>query len=179
MNPEIEKSLEDPEFNRILEESESYYEEAQSFYRWMPTSGQYICQLTGESHGTITLKKLKKETVWQRASVTILNGDLEGKEFDLTYGTIQNFNGLKTLASILQGEPVSKLAECLDVIASNVGAWLRVNVTRTPRKDGSGGDPWVNAMPTERLEQEDVEAEATTAPEVAPDGEGGHDPADD
>jgi len=165
MDPVIEKSLEDPEFNRILEASESYYEEAQSFYRWMPPNGQYIVQLSGFSHGTTTLKKLKKETVWARVAVTILHGDLASKEFDLAYGTIQNFNGLKTLASILQGEPVNKLAECLDVIASNSGAWLRVNVSRTKRKEG--GDPWVNAMPTERLEADDVEAEAT-APEVAP-----------
>jgi len=164
MNPEIQKSLEDPEFSRILQESESFYDEAQNFFRWSPPNGQYIVLVSAFSHGTTELKKLKKKSVWARVGGTILHGELEGKEFELTYASIQNFNGLKTLASVLAGEPVGKLPECLDVIANSVGnACLRVNVSRTPRKEG--GDPFVNIMPTERLEMSEAATEQT-APEV-------------
>jgi hypothetical protein len=145
MNPKLQEAMGDPEFARLLEESEPYYEEAASFYRWEPPNGETICMLTGVKAGKVMDSWLKKEVLQVRATVEIQRGELEGKTFDLsgTFGwTPRNFVGLKTLASIMADEPIGKMVEGLDVLYDNIGTLIRVSTTRTPRQDG--GDPWVN-----------------------------------
>lgn len=159
MNPNLEQAMEDPEFTRLLEESESYFEDAQSFYSWDPPDGQTICILQSIRQDKIADKRLTKDVLRVRATVEIQQGDFEGKTFEIsgTFGwTLRNFTGLKTLASLLAGEPISRLVEGLDILNNNVGAWLRVTTSRSPRE--GGGEPWVNHRVLERLEDSDVES---------------------
>lgn len=169
MNPKLQEALGDPEFAKILADSESYYENAASFYRWDPPNGETICMLTNIQAGKMTDKQLKKEVLQIRVTVEIQQGELESKSFDISgvFGwTPRNFVGLKTLASILAGEPILKLAEGLDVLYENVGSLLRVSTTRTPR-DG-GGEPWVNHRVLEQMESIEGVGEAAEAVEEMP-----------
>ena len=112
--------------------------------------------------------KLKKDVLRVKATVEIQQGELEGKSFDISgmFGwTVRNFVGLKTLASILAGEPILKLVEGLDILYDNIGVMLRVSTSRTAKKEGEGS--WVNHRVTERFQSVDealepmAEAEAT------------------
>lgn len=167
MNPILQEALGDPEFAKILAESESYYEDAASFYRWDPPNGETICMITNIQAGKITDNRLKKDVLQVRATVEIQQGELEGKSFDISgpFGwTPRNFVGLKTLASILAAEPITKLAEGLDVLYENVGTLVRVSTTRTPRE--GGGDAWVNHRVLERMETEDDTTTAEAVEEI-------------
>lgn len=155
MNPKLQEAIGDPEFAKILAEAEPYYEDAASFYRWDPPNGETICMLTNITAGKMPDKQLKKDVLQVRVTVEIQQGELEGKTYDISgvFGwTPRNFVGLKTLASLLAGEPIMKITEGLDVLYDNVGVLLRVSTSRTPRDDG--GDPWVNHRVTERVETE-------------------------
>jgi hypothetical protein len=116
-----------------------------------------------------TDKKLKKEVARVRVTVAIRGGDDDGETFDMSgpFGwTLRNFNGLKTLASLLAGKPVMTLPAALDVLYDHEDAWIMVKTSRTPRKEGDG--VWVNHQPIRLLEiggegddgGEDVEAPA-------------------
>jgi hypothetical protein len=114
MNEKLQASLDDPEFSKLLEESQEYFDDARSFYEWnpQPQDGQNTCVLVGVTHAKETNKKLKKEVVVVHATVEIQDGDDTGKIFDLagSWGwSAVNFTGLKTLASLLADEPVDKL----------------------------------------------------------------------
>jgi len=161
MNPTLQEAMGDPEFAKILAESESYYEDAASFYRWEPPNGETICALSNVQANKVNDPKLKKDVLQIRATVQIQQGELEGKSFDISgmFGwTARNFVGLKTLASVLAGEPINKLAEGLDVLYENIGTLLRISTTRTPRKEG--GEPWVNHRILERMDSIDEAPEA-------------------
>jgi hypothetical protein len=98
-------------------------------------------------------KKLEKEMVVVHAVVEIQDGEDAGKTFDLAGGwgwSLTNFTGLKTLASLLSDEPVTKLVEALSILYDNLGAGILVSTTRTPNK--KGGEPYVNHRPLKRIE---------------------------
>ena len=71
MNPNVQAMQEDPEFSQLLAESEGYFEDAQSFYRYDPPDGETICVLTNVKTGKTTDKQLKKEVIQVRVEVTI------------------------------------------------------------------------------------------------------------
>ena len=146
MNPKLQEALGDPEFAKLLADSEPYFEDAQSFYRYDPPDGESICLLSNVQVGSTNDKQLKKDVLQVRVSVTIQQPDeLSGEEFELngSWGwTPRNFVGLKTLASVLAGRPIKTMTECLDIMYDNTGVLLRVSTSRTPNE--KGGDPWVN-----------------------------------
>ena len=153
MEKQAQALYDDPEFARILEDSESYYEDAQSFFEWAPENGEHTCSIVGVKVDKIEDKKLKKQVVRVKVPVQIEDGDDVGKVFDLAgaFGwTPRSFTGLKTLASALAGEPIMTLPAALDILYQNVGTLVMVSTSRTPRDDG--GDPWVNHRVTHRLE---------------------------
>lgn len=155
MNEKLQASLDDPEFSRLLQESEDYFKEATSFFSWDPPDGQTTCMLVSVSHDKVQSKKLKKDVVVIHAIVEIQDGDYAGKTFDLagSWGwTAVNFTGLKTLASLLAEEPIDELVKALAVLYDNIGCGLLVSTTRTAR-DG-GGEPYVNHRPLQRIEIE-------------------------
>ena len=109
MNPKLQEAVGDPEFAKLLAEGESYYDDAASFYNWDPPNGETICMLTKVDAGKFTDSKLKKDVLRIKATVEIQHGELTGKSFEISgmFGwTPRNFVGLKTLASVLAGEPV-------------------------------------------------------------------------
>jgi hypothetical protein len=153
MNEKLQASIDDPEFSKLLEESQEYFDDAMSFYNWDPPNGQTTCVLVAPSHTKVFNKKLKKEIVVVHAKVEIQDGDNAGKTFDLAgaWGwSGKQFTGLKTLASLLAGEPVEKLVEALGILYDNVGTGLLVSTTRTPRDDG--GEPYINHKPLSKIE---------------------------
>jgi hypothetical protein len=152
-NEKLQASMDDPEFSRLLEESQTFFEDAQSFYNWDPDDGQNTCVLVDVTHDKQMNKKLKKEVVVVHAIVEIQDGDNAGKTFDLAgaWGwTAVNFTGLKTLASLLAGQPIDKLVEAIAILYDNLGTGILVSTTRTPRKDG--GEPYVNHRPLQKIE---------------------------
>ena len=156
MNDRLQVSIDDPEFSRLLEESQAYFDDAKSFYNWDPCDGQTTCVLMEVSHDKVMNKKLKKEILVVRAKVEIQDGENAGKVFDLSgnWGwSGKMMAGLKTLASLLAGEPKTDLVESIGVLYDNLGAGLLVSTTRTKREDG--GEPYVNHRPLQRI---DVEA---------------------
>lgn len=171
MNPNLQEAVGDPEFAKLLSEGESYYEDAASFYQWDPPNGEAICMLTKIDASKFSDTKLKKDVIRVKVTVEIQQGELAGKFFDISgmFGwTPRNFVGLKTLASVLAGEPITKLVESLDTIYENIGVLLRISTSRTPRKEG--GEPWVNHRVTERMDSVEAEAvaeEVESVPEPA------------
>jgi hypothetical protein len=161
MNEKLQASLDDPEFSKLLEESQEYYDDAMSFYKWDPDDGQTTCVLVDVKHDKAMNKKLKKEVVVIHAMVEIQDGDNAGKQFDLAGGwgwTLVNFTGLKTLASLLAGEPIDKLVDGLAILYDNLGTGLLISTTRTARE--GGGEPYVNHRPLQRIEISGAAAEA-------------------
>lgn len=153
MNEKLQASIDDPEFSRLLEESQSYFDDAQSFYNWDPEDGQTTCVLVDVIHDKVMNKKLKKEIVVVRAKVEIQDGDNAGKVFDLAGGwgwSGKSFSGLKTLASLLSGEPQDNLVESIAILYDNLGAGLLISTSRTPRE--GGGEPYVNHRALQRIE---------------------------
>lgn len=165
MNPKVQEMLEDPGFAQILEKAEPFFHDAPSFYQWEPPNGETICLLTNIKTSAKQDDRLKEEVAVVRVTVEIQQGELEGKSFDLsgTYGwTPRNFVGLKTLASILQGEPILDFIPALSVLYDNVGSLLRVSTTRTPRQSGDG--VWVNHRVLEKMESDEAEVLAEESP---------------
>jgi len=159
MNEQLKASIDDPEFSRLLEESQTYYDDAKSFYTWDPDDGQTTCVLVEVTHEKVMNKQLNKEIVVVRAKVEIQDGDDAGQVFDLagSWGwSGKMMSGLKTLASLLSGKPVTDLVESIAILYDNLGAGMLVSTTRTPRK--GGGEPYVNHRVLNRI---DVEAPAT------------------
>lgn len=153
MEKQAQALYDDPEFARLLEESESYYEDAQSFFEWAPENGEHTCSIVAVKVDKVEDKRLKKPVARVKVPVKIEDGDDTGKVFDLAgaFGwTPKNFTGLKTLASALAGEPIMTLPAALDVLYQNIGTLVMVSTSRTPRDDG--GEPWVNHRVTHRLE---------------------------
>jgi hypothetical protein len=160
MNEKLQASLDDPQFSDLLEESQQYFDDAASFFHWDPDDGETTCILVNVSHDKTMDKKLKKEVVVVRAVVEIQDGDDAGKTFDLSgpWGwTLRNFTGLKTLASLLAGDPVDKFVEAIDILYDNQGSGLLVSTSRQPR-DG-GGEPYVNHRVRQRIEVATAPAE--------------------
>lgn len=148
MNEKLQEDFQDPEFMKVLEDSESYYEDATSFYTWNPDDGENTCVLTSVKHDVVNDSKLEKDVLRVRAIVTIQYGDDAGQDFDLSgrFGwTPRNFTGLKTLASLLSGRTVAKLPEAMAILYDNIGTGLVVGTKRSQREDG--GEPYVNHMP--------------------------------
>ena len=167
MDPTLQKDLEDPQFAALLEQSEQYYDEADSYYNWDPPNGQHVVCITAVKRDKVNSKKLKTDVLRVRVTVQIMDGDDADKTFDLSgaFGwSAPYLSGMKTLASLLAGEPVLELIPALAVLSDNVGSWLYVTTTRTEAKDGSG-KVYCNHRVTERA----VEG-ATVAPA---DDEGG------
>jgi hypothetical protein len=157
MNPKLEEAIGDPEFAKLLADSEPYFEDAQSFYRYDPPDGETICVLSGITVGSTNDKQLNKDVLQVRVSVQIQHPEeLAGEEFELNgaWGwTPRNFVGLKTLASILAERPVKAMTEALDILYENEGVLLRISTSRTPNKQG--GDPWVNHRVLEKMKDVD------------------------
>jgi len=153
MNEKLKASMDDPQFSQLLQESQTYYDDAQSFYNWDPDDGQTTCVLVEVTHDKVMNKKLEKEIIVVRAKVEIQDGDDAGKTFDLagSWGwSGKSMSGLKTLASLLAGVPMTDLVESLAVLYDNLGAGMLVSTTRSPRKDG--GEPYVNHRVLHRIE---------------------------
>lgn len=153
MNDKLKASIDDPQFSALLEESQTYYDDAQSFYNWEPDVGQNPCVLVEVTHDKVMNKKLGKEVLVVRAKVEIQGGEDDGKIFDLSgsWGwSGKSMSGLKTLASLLAGTPMTDLVESLAVLYDNIGAGIMVSTTHTLRKEG--GDPYVNHRVLYRLE---------------------------
>ena len=164
MNEKLQASLDDPQFAALLEESQSYFDDAQSFYHWDPDDGENTCVLMKVTHDKTMNKKLEKEVIVVHAMVEIQDGDYAGKTFDLagSWGwSAVNFTGLKTLASLLAGEPVDQFVEALSLLYDNLGTGLLVSTTRTPNK--KGGEPYVNHRVRQTIETAVAAAEEATA----------------
>lgn len=164
MNEKLQASLDDPQFSTLLEESQAYFDEAQSFYHWDPDDGENTCALIKVTHDKAMNKKLEKEVIVVHATVEIQDGDYAGKSFDLagSWGwSAVNFTGLKTLASLLAGEPVDQFVEALGLLYDNLGTGLLVSTTRTPNK--KGGEPYVNHRVRQMIEVTTAPAEGTPA----------------
>jgi len=154
MNEKLQASLDDPQFAALLEESQTYFDDAQSFYVWNPDDGENTCALTKVTHNKEMSKKLEKEVVVVHAMVEILDGDFAGKSFDLAgnWGwSAVNFTGLKTLASLLAGEPVDQFVEALSILYDNLGTGMLVSTVRTANKK-AGGEPYVNHRVRQTIE---------------------------
>ena len=99
MNEKLKASIDDPQFSQLLQESQTYYDDAQSFYNWDPDDGQTTCVLVEVTHDKVMNKKLEKEIIVVRAKVEIQDGDDAGKVFDLSgsWGwSGKSMSGLKT-----------------------------------------------------------------------------------
>lgn len=162
MDPALQKDLDDPQFAALLEQSEQYFEDADSFYNWDPPNGQTVVAITAVKRDKVNSKKLKTDVLRVRVTVQIMDGDNEGKCFDISgaFGwSAPYLSGMKTLASLLAGEPVLELVPALAVLSENVGSWLYVSTTRTEAKDGSG-KVYCNHRVTERATEGATEAPA-------------------
>lgn len=162
MDPTLQKDLDDPQFAALLEQSEQYYEDADSFYNWDPPNGQHVVAITVVKRDKVNSKKLKTDVLRVRVTVQIMDGEDEGKTFDLSgaFGwSAPYLSGMKTLASLLAGEPVLELVPALTVLTDNIGSWLYVTTTRTEAKDGSG-KVYCNHRVTERAADGASEAPA-------------------
>lgn len=151
MDEKLQQQLDNPQFAQLLNESEEYYSNAPSFYSWDPPNGQHVCLITGLNLTTTESKKLGKTTWCARVPVQIMDGDDEGKTFDLSgaFGWSPPYlAGLKTLASMLADDVITEQIPALDVIAQNKGTVILVETTRTKAKDGSG-NVYVNHRPRE------------------------------
>ena len=153
MNEKLQASLNDPEFSRLLEESQQYFDDAQSFYHWDPDDGENTCVLMKVTHDKTMDKKLEKEVVVVHAVVEIQDGDFAGKTFDLAgnWGwSARSFTGLKTLSSLLAGEPVDQFIEAISILYDNLGTGMLVSTSRSPNKQG--GEPYVNHRVRQTIE---------------------------
>lgn len=165
MDPKLQKDLDDPQFAALLEQSEQYYEDSDSYYTWDPPNGQHVVALTTIKRDKVNSKKLKTDVLRVRVSCQIMDGEDEGKSFDISgaFGwSAPYLSGMKTLASLLAGEPVLELVPALAVLSENVGSWLYVTTTRTEAKDGSG-KIYVNHRVTDRAVEGATEAPADEA----------------
>lgn len=162
MNEQVKELMDNPDFAQVLAESEKYYEDSPSFYNWAPPNGTTSVVIKPAKMSKIHSKKLEKEVLCVHLPVLIVDGENENKEFDLfgQYGcTGPYFSSLKTVASVLAGEPVTELLPALSTIADNVGIYLSVQTTRAKAKDGSG-NVYVNHKPLEVLDADAGEVEA-------------------
>ena len=162
MDPKLQEKLDDPQFSALLEASEKFYEDADSYYSWDPPNGQHVVALVKVTEDTVNSKKLKRDVIRVRATAQIMDGEDEGKCFDISgsFGWSPPYlSGLKTLASMMAGEPVMELVPALSVLHQNIGQWFYVTTTRTQAKDGSG-KTFVNHRVTDRAQEGASEAPA-------------------
>ncbi|KKN01657.1 hypothetical protein LCGC14_1125600 [marine sediment metagenome] len=162
MDPKLQEKLDDPQFAALLEQSEQHYEDADSYYNWDPPNGQHVVALTIVKEDKVNSKKLKMDVLRVRVTCQIMDGDDVDKSFDISGGfgwSAPYLNGMKTLASMMAGEPVLELIPALAVLHDNIGQWFYVSTTRTEAKDGSG-KIFVNHRVTDRA----VEGATAEAP---------------
>lgn len=160
MDVSLKKDLEDPQFAALLEQSEQYYEDADSFYNWDPPNGQHVVAITAIKRDKMNSKILKTDVLRVRVTVQIMDGEDQDKCFDLSgaFGwSAPYLSGMKTLASLLADEPVLELTPALAVLSDNIGSWLYVTTTRAEAKDGSG-KIYCNHRVTERAVEGATEA---------------------
>ena len=168
-NEEIKKLTSDPEFSRLLEESDQAFSDSQSFFRYEPENGQHDTLIKDIKVGKVEDKKAEKTVAQVRVMVEIISGEEAGQVFDLSgnWGwTARNFVGLKTLVDLLTGKPEERgFVEALGILYENIGEGVMISTSRTPRKEGEG-DPYVNHRPQHLIEL----TPATDAPEATPAG---------
>ena len=150
-NEDIKALTSDPEFSRLLEESDQAFRDSQSFFRYEPENGQHDTLIKEIKVGKVEDNKSEKTVVQVRVMVEIISGEEAGQVFDLSgnWGwTARNFVGMKTLVDLLTGKPEERgFVEALGILYEHRGAGVMISTSRQPRPAGKEGDPYVNHRP--------------------------------
>lgn len=156
------------------------YKESQSFDSWSPPNNEYDCALVGFQDD---IKQPSESDDWAaypwfRATLSILEGDLENREFEHFMSGKKTRKGgpgpglarLKELATLISGAPVDDLDAAVTLLTesaalgdSDDAILIRVQVSR----DKVGDRTYVNVRPTELLSSDAEPAEETEEPEPA------------
>jgi hypothetical protein len=130
--------IEDVDLERVLDEMEDDFDDIEAFGNWMPPDGRYTVAFTKPRPGTFTSKQTKKDAAYVAVSGAIQGGDLDGKEFQVGYFTLDmpvKKSIAKGAANTIAGRQTSSWKDVLAVLNSCMGRIAEVKVTTT-EKDG-------------------------------------------
>ena len=143
--------MSDMNFEKLLEDHNQAFEDAEAFSNWMPPDSEYIALVKTVNTGVMTQDNVS--IPWWKLIGELIEADnpeLDKKEFSLGFYSGKQMGMLKGLASTLKGEPVNKLGEANDVLHESVGKVVKVKVeSRVSKKDGN---EYTNARILEVLE---------------------------
>ena len=156
------------DWESMAAEYQEKYEQAEEFgNRWMPPDGDYTAALSSVAKGAVKDRKTQEVGPFLAPTLTIIDGDLKGKQFQWGYWSVNTFGRMKTEMKAVECPTPGNLLAAQQWLKDRIGD-LVVTIKVGTRKSDDGRE-FTNAYVQQvHNVTPEPEAEPEPAPEEAP-----------